>query len=58
MRHDIWHLKRAPGTSKMALSGRPLFLHTFFAFFIHFHFFFIFLILILILILALLGVPG
>jgi len=26
----------------MALSGRPLFLHTFLAFFIHFHFFYFF----------------
>src|SRR6056297_1390571 len=42
MRCDIRHLKRSPGTSKMALSGRPLFLHTFLAFFIHFHFFLFF----------------
>jgi len=31
----------------MALSGRPLFLHTFFAFFIHFPFFYFFLFLFL-----------
>jgi len=36
----------------MALSGRPLFLHTFLAFFIHFRFFLFFLILVH------LGAPG
>jgi len=40
----------------MALSGRPLFLHTFLPFFIHFHFFLFFLLFFLIL--ALLGAAG